>query len=114
MGFFTKIKNLIMTSTVTKVVAGAVVVVVLGGTGLVLANTVAKPENILGTAIVKTFTKETPAFEKVFESRRRVLGDTHDDTIHAERELSKICQRTGFNTMASMLAQDIFDKLNKK
>ncbi|MBR2824876.1 MAG: hypothetical protein IKE51_01225, partial [Solobacterium sp.] len=54
------------------------------------------------------------AFEKVFESRRRVLGDTHDDTIHAERELSKICQRTGFNTMASMLAQDIFDKLNKK
>lgn len=66
MGFFTKIKNLIMASTVTKVVAGAVVVVVLGGTGLVLANTVAKPENVLGAAVVKTFTKETPAFEKVF------------------------------------------------
>ena len=53
-------------------------------------------------------------FEKVFDSRKKVLGDVHEDTIHAERELSKICQRTGFNTLASILAQDIFDKLNKK
>lgn len=66
MGFFAKIKNLIMTSAVTKIATGAVVVVVLGGTGLALANTVAKPENVLGTAVVNTFFKGTPAFEKVF------------------------------------------------
>ena len=66
MGFFTKVKNLIMASTGAKIAAGAVVAVVLGGTGLVLANTVGSPENVLGAAVVKTFTKDTPAYEEVF------------------------------------------------
>jgi len=66
MGFFTKVKNLIMTSTAAKIVTAAFAVVVLGGVGLVLANTVAKPENVLGAAIVKTFTGQTPAYEEVF------------------------------------------------
>lgn len=66
MGFFTKVKNLIMASTGAKIVAGAVVAVVLGGTGLVFANTVGSPENVLGAAVAKTFTKDIPAYEEVF------------------------------------------------
>lgn len=53
-------------------------------------------------------------FEKVYHHRKSLLGDLHEDTIHVERELSKICQRTGDHTTASLLAQNIYDKLKKK
>lgn len=66
MGFFTKVKKFIMSSMGVKVTVGVAAAVVLGGAGIVFASILTKPENVLGAAIVKTFTNQTPAYEDVF------------------------------------------------
>ena len=68
MGFLTKIKHMVMASTVRKIAAGAVAVLILGGgiAGVAYAAVSSNAETVVMRSLISTFTGQSFAGEEVF------------------------------------------------